>query len=328
MRYTNVYNLPAPLENIAKRDDYSKGNANISVTTLIDAPQVGLLRRRHDDDIVEDVADRLWSVVGTAIHKVIEIGSEGSVHSEERLFAEVNGWVLSGAIDLQIVDDDTVDIADWKFTAAYSVLKDKIEWERQLNCYAWLVETTKKKHVRDLFVFAFIRDWNRREAERDPSYPQAPIWRVWIKRWTPPERDRYILERVKLHQGAAMAFELGKDLPLCSDDERWIRDKPFAVMRRGSNKRAVRLFQTADAAAEFIGDKRDLYIEDRTDPVRCSGNYCKVAPYCAQWQTMRGERIGNQQTNDGEQDHRDQPGDPVSGEDGGEQVPGLLLRLD
>jgi len=318
MRYTNVYNLPAPLENIAKRDDYSKGDAHISVTTLIDAPQVGILRQKFDEHIVEDVADRLWSVVGTAIHHVIEKGSEGSKHAEERLFTEIGGWRVSGAIDLQLVDQDTVDIADWKFTAAYSVLKDKIEWERQLNCYAHLVEATKPMKVRNLFVFAFIRDWSRREAERDASYPQAPIWRVWVKRWTPPERLRYMEDRVALHQQARMSAEIGSPLPNCSDDERWIRDKPFAVMKRGG-KRALRVFQTPGEAAEFIAGRKDMYVQDRTDPVRCSGNYCKVSKFCDQWLKMRGERLGGEEdgsTIPGLEADGDQPQAAIPWEDG------------
>lgn len=293
MRLTNIYDLPKPLENIAKRDDYSRGNAHISVTTLIDAPQIGLLRRRHDDEIEVDVADMLWSIVGRAIHKVVEGGADGSNHVEERLFADIDGWTLSGQIDLQTHGDGAVDIGDWKFTAAYSVLKEKIEWERQLNCYRWLAEKSKGIKVRNLYVFAFIRDWSRREAETNKAYPQAPVWRVHIRKWTEDECQKYVEERIALHKTAAMAYDLNDPLPECSDDERWIREKPFAVMKRGG-RRALRTFHTAQEALSYKGNNPQWYVEDRTDPVRCSGNYCNVAKFCPQWRKMKEERNGGE----------------------------------
>ena len=46
---TNKYGLPEAFVNFAKLDKYSKGNADISVTQLIDSPRVLLMREEHKD---------------------------------------------------------------------------------------------------------------------------------------------------------------------------------------------------------------------------------------------------------------------------------------
>ena len=51
---------------------------------------------------------------------------------------------MSGAIDRQEIDDG-VSIYDYKVTSVWSLIFDKPEWERQLNCYAYLVEKKKAK---------------------------------------------------------------------------------------------------------------------------------------------------------------------------------------
>ena len=71
------------------------------MTQLIDSPRKQILNRAHSEDITEDCVDRLWSVFGTAVHNIFErYGDEESV-VEERLFVDVEGWTISGAIDLQ-----------------------------------------------------------------------------------------------------------------------------------------------------------------------------------------------------------------------------------
>ena len=121
----------------------------------------------------------MWSVLGTAVHKVFEDHTEGDV-SEERLFVEVDDWVISGAIDLQ----DARGIVDYKCTSVWSVIHDKIERELQLNAYAWLMRHSKNVNPQELRIVAVMRDWNRRQAENDAHYPQAPIAELPITRWS------------------------------------------------------------------------------------------------------------------------------------------------
>ena len=158
MRITNKYNLPQTFVNITKRPTYSKGKAHLSATELINSPRIVQLRKANEKDLETDVADMIWSIFGTAIHGVLEHGKDENHLVEERLHAELDGWSISGAIDLQIVNEDgTITINDYKTTGAWSVMNEKLDWEYQLNIYAWLVETVKQVPVKKLEIVAIIR---------------------------------------------------------------------------------------------------------------------------------------------------------------------------
>ena len=134
MKLTNKYNLPQTFVNITKRPTYSKGKAHLSATELINSPRIVQLRKKHEQDIEVDVADMVWSIFGTAIHGVLEHGKDENHLVEERLHAEFEGWSISGAIDLQIVNEDgSITINDYKTTGAWSVMNEKLDWEYQLN---------------------------------------------------------------------------------------------------------------------------------------------------------------------------------------------------
>ena len=174
MLITNKFNLPSSVLNALHRPTYTKGNAHISCTELLNSPRIVQLKRKHWEDIEQDASEMVWQLFGSAIHHILEHGKCENHIIEERLFAEFSGWVLSGAIDLQTVTPDGIEISDYKTTSAYSVMNEKVDWTYQLNIYAHLVETVKKIPVTGLSIVAIIRDWSAREAKKD-TYPQAPI---------------------------------------------------------------------------------------------------------------------------------------------------------
>jgi hypothetical protein len=285
MNITNNTSLPEPVFRSLTRSDYTKGNSNRSVTQLIDSPRVRILRKENADTITEDAADMVWSVLGTAVHKMFEENDVEGHISEERLYAEVDNWVISGAIDIQRAEDDgRVTVLDYKCTSAWSVIYGKIEWHRQLNFYAWLVEQTKDVKVSGLQIVAVLRDWQRKKAETDSTYPQAPILVVDIPLWSEKERHDYVTGCVTAHQNAEFERLTGGSLPLCADEQRWKKDDTFAVKKQG-NKRAVRVFDSMEQAEAYMKDADNLEIEVRKGkPTRCEDNYCKVAHVCDQYQ--------------------------------------------
>ena len=283
MKVTNNHNLPPTIVSALSRDDYTRGKSHRSVTQLIDSPQVRILRERHWDSLTEDVSEKMWSVLGTAVHKVFEDHTEGDVISEERLFVEVDDWVISGAIDLQ----DARGIVDYKCTSVWSVIHDKIEWELQLNAYAWLMRHSKNVNPQELRIIAVMRDWNRRQAENDANYPQAPIAELPITRWSDSDQDSYMEERIALHQEAEFRSFNDESLPLCTESEMWARPDKFAVKKAG-NKRALRVFDSMDEAKAYWSDLDEgvsAEIEVRKGAyVRCEDNWCRVAEFCEQHQ--------------------------------------------
>ena len=85
--HTNKENLPAPLCSVIDHftNGHSKtmGTANISVTQLIDAPLVRLLRMKFADKIVTDYSEHLWPMFGSIAGYVLEHANERERHPLE-----------------------------------------------------------------------------------------------------------------------------------------------------------------------------------------------------------------------------------------------------
>lgn len=285
MKVTNVHNVPQPLVTLAEGKYYSKGASQYSVTELMSPPRVQRLRSKHDAEMEQDVSEMLWPLLGSALHVVMERGQTDGWVSEERLFTELDGVTISGAIDLQNVTPDGTVIVDYKFTSAWAVMNEKIEWEQQLNVYKWLVERVKKQKVKALRICALIRDFSRHETSR-AGYPQSPIHMVEIPVWNHVEAEMYIRQRLELHRNSKLAADFGEELSQCSAEERWMSETTYAVKREG-RKTAIRVFKTMEEATELAGKEKG-YVETRQgEPKRCTGNYCGVAQWCNQFKQWR-----------------------------------------
>jgi len=280
MKLTNKYGLPETVVKALTRSEYSKGESNRSVTQIIDSPRVRILRQENWDNMEEDVSEKMWAVLGSAAHKMFEETGDDKHVTEERLFAEVEGWVISGAIDVQRIDDGGITIIDYKTTSVWSVILGKKEWEYQLNCYAYLVRQSKQANVKGLKVIAILRDWRARDAEEKQDYPKAPIVEINVPMWTDEEQERYIHERVSLHQAAEFQRLTGSELPLCSSDEQWEKPSVWAVKKTG-NKRALKLYDNEADAYEALAAGQEIEFR-RGEPTRCTANWCRVNAWCSQ----------------------------------------------
>ena len=286
MKITNNFGVPAPLVALAQRNNYTKGKAQYSVTELIGSPRVHRLREKHKENLEQDVSDMIWSMMGSALHVVAENSKLPGHMTEERLLYTIDGTVISGAIDLQIIDGDTVDIVDYKFTSAWSLRADKVEWHQQQNIYAFLVEKVKKAKVRSISICALIRDWSRRDAANKADYPPAPIQMLSLPLWEIEDTEKFIKERIQAHKMSKVMADFfdDKDLPACSDEERWIRGDKYAVMKEG-RKTAVRVYDSIDEANTLASTDPKLSVVFRKgEPIRCAGNFCGVAKWCSQYQ--------------------------------------------
>jgi hypothetical protein len=288
MQVTNVHNLPEPLVTLARREYYSKGAAQYSVTEIMSPPKIRRMREKYDDQIVTDVSQMLWSLLGSALHVVMERGETSGWIKEERLFAEVDGVSISGAIDLQEEGESGITIYDYKFTSAWAVMQEKEEWIQQLNIYKWLVETVKQRKVVGLKICAMVRDYSKHDLRE--AYPAAPICIVDVPLWDSVKTEMYIRERLEMHRESKMRADFEEDLQNCSNEERWMSETTFAVKREG-RKTAIRVFKTIEEATE-LAEKEKGYVETRLgEPKRCTGDFCGVSQWCAQYQ---GERSADE----------------------------------
>ena len=280
MKITNNYGLPETIVNALKRPTYTKGGAHMSATELLSPPRMVQLRAANMDAIEMDARDMVWSLFGTAVHGVLEHGKGDGHIVEQRLHTEIDGWSISGAIDLQTVNEDTIEIADYKTTGVWAVMNEKKDWERQLNIYAWLVERVKQSPVSKLEIVAIIRDWKMWEADVKKDYPDAPIKAIPIELWPYEQREAFVKDRIHLHAEAMFAAQTGGDLPKCNAEDMWEKASVWAVKKPGA-ARAKSLHHTESDAIKAAGD--DLEIEFRPgERTRCA-NYCQVRDFCDQW---------------------------------------------
>jgi hypothetical protein len=238
----------------------------------------------------------VWSVLGRAVHGLLEEYGRRlhGVYTEERAFAEIDGWRISGGMDLQMEEASSQSrprrvIVDWKTTTAKAAANGKIEWERQLNLYALLYRRKHGIPPDELRVCAIIRDWQKEKALAQASYPQAPIVNVPIALWEPERQEDYVRQRIALHAAARAAETFGDEPLECTDEERWKRPGSWALIKVG-NKRATAVYEDEIEARKALDVARgeakkgvEFILDHRPGlPYRCV-HYCDVAQFCSQW---------------------------------------------
>jgi hypothetical protein len=292
MKLTNKHGIPDTFLNVLKRPTYSKGRAHLSATQLLNSPKIVALTKKFEDELEQDVSDMVWSLFGTAIHGVLEHGKDDNHIVEERLHATIDGWRISGAIDLQIITGpETVSVRDYKTTSSWAVMNEKIEWEQQLNIYAWLVENIKGKIVDSVGIVAIIRDWSRREAAKNPDYPQAPVKEIPITLWPYQKREDFISERISKHSECEFHMETDEELPPCTPEEMWEKPTTWALKKKGG-VRAIKVYETQEEAEAALDPKVheiEVRLGSRT---RCE-SFCPVNTYCQQWRDYQESKDGN-----------------------------------
>lgn len=265
MKLTNKMGLPEPLVNAVKNQAYSPGSSDITVTTLIQPPLIRKLRKQYDSEIEEDASDRIWALIGSATHGILENAFKGSTaRVEERVYATLLGWKLGGQFD--VLEGST--LSDYKITSVYSA-DGKIEWEQQLNVLRWLLHKNNTQ-VDKLQIIAIFRDWSKHGIKKNPDYPPSQVGVINIPVWTLEETEAYVKERIALHQL--------EEPPMCNDEERWTTPEQWALMKKGG-KRAIKLYPSQ----EGVILTPDQYWEHRPATHKRCEDYCSVSKFCPLW---------------------------------------------
>ena len=301
MKITNKYHLPEALVRAVSHDRYEGGNADISVTTLIAPPQIRKLRAAHEEDIVEDASERIWSMMGSAVHYVVENAVEtmkkdgawndSECVAEKRYYREYGDKTISGQIDLY----EYGVLTDFKLTSIWAI-KDAIygggkpEWDAQLNLQRWLM-VGSASHLQ---ITAIARDWNKSGMMRDENYPPRAC-NIEVPLWSDEKVDAYIQERLNAH--------FGKITPDCTPSECWESPTKYALMKKG-RKSAVRLLEDRLLVMPYAAEKgcaiqdpddghweldSKHYIDIRQGERRRCKDYCSVMPFCDQYKEWLGD---------------------------------------
>ena len=319
--YTNNHNLPESYVRAVTIDKH-RVNGDISVTQLIDAPQIRVLKQKHDETI--DVSTMLWALFGTAIHSVLERSEMDSVDastltqaaelledSKDPEAMKVAKWLTKfitkaypNGVDNNLLLEETmvIDVLGWKvsgtcdkFTKDIGLLEDY----KSCGVYDYIVPESRKKwfaqqniyahmlrengyQVNKSQIVAIFKNWSKMESKKNRDYPPLPIMSLDVPLLEDAKVKRYIEKRVQLHKDAE-----GGSIPDCTGKERWSKADSFAVKKEGG-KRAVRTFDKESLAKQYIEDneyksKAPMFIEYRPgEDVRCNNN-CSVNAHCSQF---------------------------------------------
>lgn len=275
MHLTNKMRLPEPIVKAVSNDSYTKGDADISVTELLLPPQIRSLRKQHANDLSEDASDRIWSLLGQAVHSIIERASDSAdTLSEITLTTTFNDTKIKGTLDHITIS--SAEMVDFKVTTVWKLLNGVVpdEWVQQTNIYAWMLEREKGIKISSIAIIAILRDWSKREADRRSDYPQAQCVRLEVPLWLPEDTEFFVASRLAVHMTA--------EPEPCSDEDIWTKASKWAVMKRGRMS-AIKLCNSEDEAQILANTTAGGYVEYRPgEAVRCK-SYCNVSSFCQQW---------------------------------------------
>ena len=287
-RITNQFNLPMPLVKAVENDKYHPGKSDYTTSQLAGTPARQLvLKRRHWADITEDVADRIYSLSGQSKHVVLERAAEYCEEyqflAEKRFYIKREGKIIGGQIDLY--DTKTATLWDWKETSVYVAYNDiKPEWIAQGNINKLLLEENGYP-VKTISNIALYRDWKKSQVGTKKDYPEHQVAMFPLPIWTKEEIEKFISDRIREFESAK------KELPFCSEDERWRSADVFALQKKG-NKRATKLFDTQEEAQSHIEifDIKGHEILFRPGVNKRCQSYCNVSQFCEQYKQIVKEQ--------------------------------------
>lgn len=291
MKITNNAGLPEAIVLAVQNDSYSPGDCDFSVTRLIAPAWQAKLLKEHSGEIVEDAADRIYSLMGQATHTVLERAAEidesGAIY-EKRFYLAVDGVKIGGQIDRY--DPDTKTLQDYKQTSVWvHTFGLKPENIAQANIYKMMLEDAGHE-VERMENICIYRDWSKSKARFDGEYPQQQIGIHRVEWWSQEKTMRFIKDRLEAHANPTP----------CTDEERWKDPAKWAVMKKG-RKSALRVLNSEEEAREWA--KRNghadgesgalapgINLQERPSVAKRCQDYCACAQYCSVYQAeLKGQ---------------------------------------
>jgi len=313
---TNKYGISDAIVKACQVDNH-RTMGDISVTQLLDAPQIRMLKKQHDTE--EDVVDRIWSLMGTAVHYVVELGEiqyrearqlleaaevlmkhdqekaakwmynlieelypdhkNKDVLTETTLSVTIDGMTVSGTFDRFTKSLKLLD--DYKNTSVWAYMNPEAikKWVGQQNYYAYMLRENGHE-VEKSQITAIFRDFSPGKRFQK-GYPKTPVVTIPIKLQSHEFIHDHMRKRIKLHKDA----ELHGKIPECTTKEMWATATNYAVTAPG-RKRAIKVFPSRGLAEAFVkGDGaayEGAYIQERPGEHKRCDNYCPVAHVCPQ----------------------------------------------
>ena len=267
MKITNKLNLPEVFEKIVSSNPPKEHR--YSVTELLNPTKEIKLTRKYWDEIELDVSDCVNMLFGSAVHKVFE---ENSTYEESEVKYEVQFGEDTVVGIADVVKDD--EITDYK--TATTSKKDYKDYEDQILAYS-LLRLKKTGYItRKGKAIVLFKDWSKIKAASGGNYPQSPIY---VHKFNINDSDYDYIEKKIIDK----LKELNqKEIPECTDGERWYTGTKYAVYKNIGDKRAIAVYDTEQEAHDCITNKCDGagQIEIRKGEYLKCKHYCNCLKFC------------------------------------------------
>ncbi len=295
MQISNRLGLSKVWVDAVKFDDYDKVGWR-SATGLVAPVQQQLLMARHYEDIEEDVVDRMWLLLGSAVHEVLQRAAKTAENddaslTEERFLVEFEGKEISLKPDRVELIPGTFPLKyhlkDFKISTVWSVIHGlKKDWECQFNLYAYGLRKIDI-NVTEISAEVLLKDWKEIEALRNRDYPQNVVEVMPVRVWSDSECETYLSERVAAFDGAESLPDA--DLPPCTEQERWAVPDKLAIVKKGA-KRATKVCSSRMDVDSYMSEKgitsNTHNVEFRPGESKRCEKYCTVTRWCDQYNTV------------------------------------------
>jgi len=133
---TNRFNLPDTIYQAIKNDFHNTAG-DISVSQLIDAPQIRVLKKLHRDEIQEDVSEKVAALFGSGIHAILEQANHSN--RVQKSFDDIKNYFINkkneakSTVELSYANEN-IKIIDSLIDAEFpDKPEDKYMFERTLH---------------------------------------------------------------------------------------------------------------------------------------------------------------------------------------------------
>lgn len=290
MIITNKFNLPQSYVDAVK-ETHRVTDKHYSVTSLLQPIRELLLKRRHYDEIEQDVSDMIWLIFGSAVHKIVEDADKTGYAEYKLSQIIIDDYVLTGICDLY--NEELFSVEDHKTASVYKIInQDFNDWKNQGLMYAWMLRKLGKL-VTKLRFHALMKDWSARDYRQakyaGKFYPEHPIW-TWEYEIT--EDDIIYIEEFIINKfNEIIEYEKvsDDDLPICSMEDRWNNGDKYRVIKSGQ-KRALKICDSKEEADE-LAKANNANVEIIKGEDRKCKDYCLCCKFCKYWKENVNEGI-------------------------------------
>ena len=282
MKLLNSMNLPQAFCNAVNLERHNEKGC-YSATTLLKGSTSTILTDRHFDEIEVDVADCVWQIWGTAVHKIFEdSGIDGL--KEERFEVPVSHSKVTGRVDL--FDEKNGVLYDWKTASTFKItFNDFSDWKKQGLIYAWLMKQNGIEVKKCRFI-ALLKDHSKSKARTDSNYPQLPTYKYCfdVTAEELEEIEQFIYSKVEQLEAESKLADW--ELKPCSNEERWATTDKWAIMKTG-RKTALKVCESEEEAKSLLQSMGGTNIEYRKgESKKCVDGYCVCRNFCPFYKSL------------------------------------------